>query len=603
MRRWGLAAAVFFAAPAAVAQQPGLASMNRYDPPERGSEWFVGDTLDLRGKVRPAFGTTLEGGYRVVAFQKSGQFSSSLLRDVVTLHAGGSLVVFDRVRVGLELPIIVFQDAGAQPITLAGVQYAPPSEQALGDLRLGADVRIFGTYGSRSPGRLDQGFSLAAGLQTFFPTGSQADWASDGRVRFAPRVLGSAELGPIVAAARFGFMFGRNEQWVLGAKWGQEVQFALSAGVRTLARRLVVGPELWWSAVILSEPSGTPPPNADSGSLHPVEWLFGAHYTAGPVRFGAGIGSGISHDLGTPQVRWLASLEYTPALAVDSDGDGVLDDVDQCPNVVGVRENGGCPPDRDRDGVADALDACPDVFGQADLRGCPPDMDGDGVPDAQDKCPKVYGVAQNGGCPPDSDKDGVWDEVDACPTVPGPKENRGCPPDADRDGVPDAEDACPDVRGVRSTNKAFDGCPADIDGDGIENEADACPREKGVPTADAKTNGCPPPPPPPVSGAVAFKAGSAELPAAHAELDAALATLAAHAEIKVVVEGHADAGEANGTELSAKRASAVAKWLVAKGVAKERVLATGLGSTKPLDKGATEPARAKNRRVELRPAP
>jgi OOP family OmpA-OmpF porin len=75
----------------------------------------------------------------------------------------------------------------------------------------------------------------------------------------------------------------------------------------------------------------------------------------------------------------------------DSDGDGVPDDIDQCPNTphgVAVDEK-GCPLDSDHDGVPDYLDKCPNTPPgvQVDEQGCPLDSDHDGVPDYLDKCP------------------------------------------------------------------------------------------------------------------------------------------------------------------------------------------------------------------------
>jgi hypothetical protein len=43
------------------------------------------------------------------------------------------------------------------------------------------------------------------------------------------------------------------------------------------------------------------------------------------------------------------------------------------------KEFNGCP-DTDGDGIQDSADACPDVFGLAALNGCP-DTDGDGLVD------------------------------------------------------------------------------------------------------------------------------------------------------------------------------------------------------------------------------
>ncbi|MBK9759049.1 MAG: OmpA family protein [Flavobacteriales bacterium] len=81
----------------------------------------------------------------------------------------------------------------------------------------------------------------------------------------------------------------------------------------------------------------------------------------------------------------------------DTDGDGVPDKDDSCPQEKGLAALGGCP-DRDGDGIADALDACPDKSGPVDMKGCP-DSDGDGIADNVDRCPNEKGVASMSGCP------------------------------------------------------------------------------------------------------------------------------------------------------------------------------------------------------------
>ena len=86
------------------------------------------------------------------------------------------------------------------------------------------------------------------------------------------------------------------------------------------------------------------------------------------------------------------------------------------------------------------------------------DSDGDGVPDIDDLCPDVPGPPENHGCPivGDRDGDGITDDIDRCPDLPGPKENFGCPwPDRDHDGVPDKDDRCPDEPGPPENA----GCP------------------------------------------------------------------------------------------------------------------------------------------------
>ena len=95
------------------------------------------------------------------------------------------------------------------------------------------------------------------------------------------------------------------------------------------------------------------------------------------------------------------------------------------------------PGDRDHDGILDNVDKCPDQpedkDGFEDADGCPdPDNDKDGILDAVDKCPNdpedKDGFEDADGCPdPDNDKDGVLDAADKCPNDPGPPDNDGCP--------------------------------------------------------------------------------------------------------------------------------------------------------------------------------
>src|SRR6187399_2294520 len=85
----------------------------------------------------------------------------------------------------------------------------------------------------------------------------------------------------------------------------------------------------------------------------------------------------------------------------DSDGDGVIDKNDKCPNEVGFERYNGCPiPDTDEDGINDEQDKCINEKGPASNNGCPvADRDKDGINDDEDKCPDVPGVAKNFGCP------------------------------------------------------------------------------------------------------------------------------------------------------------------------------------------------------------
>ena len=97
------------------------------------------------------------------------------------------------------------------------------------------------------------------------------------------------------------------------------------------------------------------------------------HLKMDPLLFGIGIGYrfGGSPPLAAP-VGVAAPAAPPPPL--DSDGDGVPDSIDRCPNTPhGVAvDASGCPLDSDHDGVPDYLDECPGTPAglKVDARGC-----------------------------------------------------------------------------------------------------------------------------------------------------------------------------------------------------------------------------------------
>ena len=111
--------------------------------------------------------------------------------------------------------------------------------------------------------------------------------------------------------------------------------------------------------------------------------------------------------------------------------------------------------DTDGDGIIDAADECPDQKGPMSNKGCPSDVDGDGIIDEKDACPGQKGLMSNNGCPSDVDGDGVMDDIDTCPNQKGPASNKGCPNDTDGDGIIDDKDGCPNQKGLEANN----GCP------------------------------------------------------------------------------------------------------------------------------------------------
>ena len=258
--------------------------------------------------------------------------------------------------------------------------------------------------------------------------------------------------------------------------------------------------------------------------------------------------------------------------------------------------------DADKDGIPDADDKCPTIPGKAEFDGCP-DTDGDGIIDKDDKCPMVAGLAQFMGCP-DSDGDGIPDMDDACPTAAGPAATIGCP-DKDGDGIADKDDQCPNEKGPAATQ----GCP-DTDGDGIADKDDKCPQVFGL----KEFNGCPKPAldekkklevQQKLSFAaqnIFFETGKDILKTeSHKQLDSVVHILVEYDFLKVAIDGHTDnvGSDKSNTELSNKRAAAVANYLTAHGIAAGRLTVTGYGRQKPIADNKTAKGRAQNRRVEI----
>ena len=255
----------------------------------------------------------------------------------------------------------------------------------------------------------------------------------------------------------------------------------------------------------------------------------------------------------------------------DTDGDGIYDKDDACPEVAGLPEFKGCP-DTDKDGIQDSADSCPDVAGLAEFNGCP-DTDGDGIIDSEDACVDVKGTKMMKGCP-DADGDGVADKDDKCPSVKGDKANGGCPwPDTDGDKVLDKDDKCPTVAGTVANN----GCP-EVSDDTMKKLNDY-----------GKT--------------ILFNSGKSSfqkqiMPV----LQAITAILKEYPTAKFSLEGHTDntGSDALNQKLSEERAAAVKNFLVENGIDASRLSSKGFGESAPVDSNKTAKGKANNRRVEVK---
>ncbi|HVP56860.1 MAG TPA: OmpA family protein [bacterium] len=230
------------------------------------------------------------------------------------------------------------------------------------------------------------------------------------------------------------------------------------------------------------------------------------------------------------------------------------------------------------------------------------DSDGDGVCDSKDKCPDTppCAVVDEFGCPKDSDGDGVWDGCDKCPDTPkcATVDAKGCPKDSDGDGVWDGCDKCPDT--PKCCVVDANGCPKDEDGDGVCDGCDKCPgTPKGVQVDDV---GCPKKCDlSPLEG-ITFRFDKSDVvPSPSPILDQAVAIIKGCPKSKIEIQGHTDSmgSDEYNMKLGQRRADAVKKYLVDHGIETERLFTKSYGESKPIDTNNTDAGRAKNRRIEF----
>ena len=379
----------------------------------------------------------------------------------------------------------------------------------------------------------------------------------------------------------------------------------------------------------------------------PVELDIAAELTFGDFMGNVGAGFGLTEGFGSPDYRLFLTFGYVPRCQdPDADGLCSQTDncPDEPEDQDGFEDMDGCPDlDNDKDGVPDTSDGIPDSAGFGKCRDNPEDKDGfedadgcpekdndkDGIPDGRDGAadPNFPGFGLCRGLDADKDefkataedKDGFEDE-DGCPD-----------PDNDGDGVLDIDDGAKDSTGYGACRNEpedkdgfqdADGCPdPDNDGDGELDVNDGplmdngypgfgiCRDAPGVNAADLQAKGFSPPwiwqdakKPYPgcpmviascqcgqiiITQMVQFKYNSAAVsPESYALLDAVAQVLIDKScASKLRIEGHTDwhGPGAYNDSLSQRRAESVVKYLIGKGIAKERLVAKGYGERKPLD--------------------
>jgi OOP family OmpA-OmpF porin len=473
----------------------------------------------------------------------------------VFVYVNAGLQLNRRIAFDFQIPFAPFNHGGTDP-TARGIGTGFDRGESMYDARLA--LRALAIESD------DRKFRWGAGGALFIPTGTDSRFASDTETTVWLFTNMEYQADGFMWVGMVGPHFRPTREINPSAlQVGNELR--VSTGVFfPLDDRFQVGAEVW-GQFGLHEVSTTESPyqTTESAFLRgrntPFEWLGQARWALGENKSWyvmAGGGTRFTPGYGAADVRLLGQI-----------GSHLLI------SDIGPENK----PTRRR--ASERVDLGPD-----------PDTDGDGFPDSIDQCPTVKEDGKppfpDDGCPDlDQDDDGILDVDDKCPTVPedkdGIQDEDGCPEDdADKDGILDVDDACPEVAGVKSEDPAKNGCPEE--------------KKKRIVVTRSEIQLLEP---------IQFKYNdSAILPVSFPLLDEVVALMVERPQVKLGIYGHTDnrGGADYNKRLSDRRAAAVVKYIVDKGVSSDRLESAGFGMEQPLVDNNTEENRAKNRRVEFK---
>jgi outer membrane protein OmpA-like peptidoglycan-associated protein len=531
----------------ASAQKKVTGALERLEPAPAADGFLTVPEPHVPGDFRPgmALAFSFASAPLVVEVTSGGATRDvTVLSHQATLHTLLSLEILKTLKLDIDIPMTLAQGGEAVPPEAA--RYPAPSGASFNDFRTSGRVELFHQRGSVP--------SVALAMSLWVPTGNESELAGSGSLRYAPSLIVGRTSLRYLWSVTLGRRFQPDSP---DALLGSELLLGAAAGFRF--GPFQVGAEIFGATVADARVS------AFSGNTTGLEALGTARVAFGPITAGGGLGVGLTDGYGTPSVRVLGSLQYAPPAPKEG------------PTAIAAW-GAGSPEG------ANALKPGEKKPTAPGTKAAPADKDGDSVPDADDACPELVGLPGEGG------------------------QKRGCPPDKDADGIIDADDRCPGEAGSDSPDPSRVGCPSDTDGDGIIDTKDHCPEEKGREDSDPMKHGCPNVLR--IEGQqivliqqIHFVSGRDVVDAESEKvLDELAALLRNHPEIaRVAVDGHTDnAGpEAANIALSQRRALAVMKALIGRGVDARRLEARGFGPRRPIGPNDTPEGRAKNRRVEF----
>jgi len=276
-------------------------ALDRFSPGEAGSGWFALDELELRGDWRWTAAVVTDEAYRPLVLRSAdGSVTEGVVTNQLATYLQGAVIVHDRWRFALSLPLFLVESGNT--VGVNGYGYPTPAS-GVGDPRLAADVRVFGS---------DRGAVVGAvGLQADVPLFvGGTSYGREDDLRLMPHFSVAGRRSIWSYAGRVGILAHVPRSLESELPLGTSVEMAAAGGARLWRDQILVGPEIYGSTMV----DGDGPFVARSS---PLEALLGAHYS-NPNGFGAGLGlgAGLVQATGTPPWRLVASVNFMPGSKV-----------------------------------------------------------------------------------------------------------------------------------------------------------------------------------------------------------------------------------------------------------------------------------------------
>ncbi|HJZ84977.1 MAG TPA: transporter, partial [Polyangia bacterium] len=410
VRSWSLAvvvgAAVIAWAPAARAQTGAEPiDLQIFRPAVDSKGYITLNASQILGHLDLSFGLVTSWGRNVLRLgdDSSNMTNHFVVQNILTPQLQFAFGLFKVFELGVGLPLTVTGGQGypayTNPNPNLNFDYGF-GEQGVGDLQIHPKIRILNT--SRYP----VGLGVVASM--ILPTGDSNKFLGENQFIFQPTVIIDKEFGiarRFRAALNVGARIRPETRRFIdtgAVPTPPDMMIPMRAGTGLVVEsgtEALVGGGLSYAVVpqkfdILGEVFGAIGTTGQRNK--PAEALAGIKlYLARNSFFEIGGGIGLTGDSSYGAAsggRVFVGFIFEPAIG-DRDGDGIKDDVDQCPDdpedFDDFEDEDGCPdPDNDRDGIPDVDDKCPNEpetkNGFEDADGCPDsldlDRDGDGIP-------------------------------------------------------------------------------------------------------------------------------------------------------------------------------------------------------------------------------